>query len=203
MSIPIGSIDRVRPHYLFGFGTDFERYMYIKSVTCIFSDLYSIFLFSQSLLVYQFVWKSSVVFIERKSARLELQTFKVNLWPRFGRWTIMLTSNLLPDQNRNDFLQILDEKTVSSLKYPVTVRRCNEKVKLGIIDNNLRRSPWMPEYLVVRREVHADYDGKHLHDIAVYKLHVEVRFTQFIRPACLVTGYQHTATKGIFIGNNM
>lgn len=87
-------------------------------------------------------------------------------------------------------------KTVTS-----SVSRCGKRVKLGIFDEHFSHGKRTPEYEVAEKRIHPEYEGGDVNNIGLYKLKSAVRFSRFIRPACLVVEHQPPATKALFLGN--
>lgn len=84
---------------------------------------------------------------------------------------------------------------------PSSVPRCDKKVKLGIFNDHFQRGKRKPEFEVLEKRIHPDYEGGDLDNIGLYKLKTAVTSSRFIRPACLVREHQLPGTKAIFLGN--
>lgn len=56
-------------------------------------------------------------------------------------------------------------------------------------------------YDVIEARLHPGYKSYSIDNVGLFKLNTLVRFTQFIRPACLVQDRQPPGTKGVVIGN--
>lgn len=81
------------------------------------------------------------------------------------------------------------------------IRRCTKKVRLGVHDASSGSNKGWPEYDIVEKHIHKGYDeNKVYNSLGLYKLRTPVRFTKYIRPACLVAEHQYSGTKGIVVG---
>lgn len=76
-------------------------------------------------------------------------------------------------------------------------------MRLGIYDNSNGDGKGLPDYDVLEKHIHPAYDEDAVYDsIGLYKLKTVVRFSQFIRPACLVSEHKFPGTKGVIIGTS-
>lgn len=74
-------------------------------------------------------------------------------------------------------------------------------MKLGITDGSSSNAQSMPVYDVIEARLHPGYKSYSIDNVGLFKLNTVVRFTQFIRPACLVKERQPPGSKGVVIGN--